>query len=202
MKLEKKNYKKLSFIFIIIAILILIDQFIKYVVDANLNLYEYHPVLGDVFGIEYCRNEGIAWGMFSGKINFITIFTLVIIVLMIYFIVHIELYISYINNKNIEGNNNSDNVKEIEDLSKRIKIIKIFQYTISVIVAGAIGNLIDRIARKYVIDFLYAKVINFPIFNIADIYVTVAMVLLFVLVLVLLDEKDINSLFKHKKNWK
>ena len=50
-----------------------------------------------------------------------------------------------------------------------------------VIAAGAAGNLIDRMTQGYVVDFIYFKLINFPIFNVADCYVTCATGLLFVL---------------------
>ena len=99
MKLEKKNYKSIALIFIITSVLILIDQYVKYIADTNLKLYEYNPVIGDIFGIEYCRNEGIAWGMFQGKVNFITILTSIITVVMIWFIFHIELYINHLKEK-------------------------------------------------------------------------------------------------------
>lgn len=199
MKLEKKNYKSIALIFIITSVLILIDQYVKYIADTNLKLYEYNPVIGDIFGIEYCRNEGIAWGMFQGKVNFITILTSIITVVMIWFIFHIELYINHLKEK-ISSDTEEKNTANT-DIYKRIKTIKILEYTVSVIIAGAIGNLIDRISRKYVIDFFYIKIINFPIFNIADIYVTLAMVLLFVLVLIKIKEEDINALFKSKNKW-
>ena len=46
------------------------------------------------------------------------------------------------------------------------------------LVSGAVGNMIDRLTQKYVVDFLYFKLIDFPIFNVADIYVTTATVIL------------------------
>ena len=49
--------------------------------------------------------------------------------------------------------------------------------------AGALGNMIDRILHRFVIDFIYFKIINFPIFNVADIYVTVSIAVLVVLIL-------------------
>ena len=55
--------------------------------------------------------------------------------------------------------------------------------TLVILFAGAIGNMIDRIRLHYVIDFLYFKLINFPVFNVADIYVVVGMFMLAYLIL-------------------
>ena len=67
--------------------------------------------------------------------------------------------------------------------------------------AGAIGNFIDRIAQDYVIDFFYFCLIDFPIFNVADIYVTVAAFLLIVLGFFYYKDEDWEKIFpaKHEK---
>ena len=68
-----------------------------------------------------------------------------------------------------------------------------------VLVSGAIGNLIDRIRLKYVIDFVYVSVIDFPVFNVADIYVTISAVLLFIYLIFFYKEDDFTFLaFKNK----
>ena len=56
--------------------------------------------------------------------------------------------------------------------------------------AGAIGNLIDRISLKYVVDFIYFELIDFPIFNIADCYLTVSSFLLIILAIFYYKEND------------
>ena len=66
-----------------------------------------------------------------------------------------------------------------------------------IIAAGAIGNMIDRLLNGYVIDFLYFSLIDFPIFNVADIYVTVAMVVLFILILTIYKDDDFHFLKLH-----
>jgi signal peptidase II len=63
------------------------------------------------------------------------------------------------------------------------------------IFAGAIGNLIDRIWHSYVVDFFYFRMINFPVFNVADIYVTVSMLGLIVLLMFYYQEEDFAILF-------
>lgn len=67
------------------------------------------------------------------------------------------------------------------------------------IMAGAYGNCIDRISHKYVIDFFYFKLINFPIFNVADIYVTAATFLLFFLILFYYKEEELERIFHSGK---
>ena len=59
--------------------------------------------------------------------------------------------------------------------------------------AGAVGNLIDRIQLGYVRDFIYFSIIDFPVFNVADIYVTVSTALLVILVLFYYREEDFND---------
>ena len=65
---------------------------------------------------------------------------------------------------------------------------------ILVLIAGACGNLIDRILHKYVVDFIYFSLIDFPIFNAADIYVTLSVTALILLVIFKYKEEDFTFL--------
>ena len=68
------------------------------------------------------------------------------------------------------------------------------------IAGGAIGNMIDRLKLDYVVDFLYFSLINFPIFNVADIYVTLSAIYLVILLLFVYKESDLEFLsFRTKK---
>lgn len=67
------------------------------------------------------------------------------------------------------------------------------------ITAGAIGNVLDRIRLNYVVDFVYISLINFPVFNVADIYVTVSAVLFFIYVVFFYKEEDFQFLKKRKQ---
>jgi signal peptidase II len=64
------------------------------------------------------------------------------------------------------------------------------------ITAGAIGNMIDRVRLRYVVDFLYFELIDFPIFNVADIFATVATFGLIILLLFYYKEEDVDMLFQ------
>lgn len=68
------------------------------------------------------------------------------------------------------------------------------RFIIVLLVSGAIGNFIDRCLNNYVIDFFYFKLIDFPVFNVADIYVTVAAILLILLFCFYYKEEDIDML--------
>ena len=67
------------------------------------------------------------------------------------------------------------------------------------LMAGAVGNLIDRASQQYVVDFLYFKLINFPIFNVADIYVTCSAIALMILGIFYYKDEDIEMIFPSKK---
>lgn len=67
------------------------------------------------------------------------------------------------------------------------------------VMSGAIGNFIDRLRLNYVVDFLYFKLINFPVFNVADIYVTVAAFSFFLLLFFYYKEEDLEQIFHNRK---
>ena len=68
------------------------------------------------------------------------------------------------------------------------------------IAAGAIGNMIDRIRLNYVVDFIYFVLINFPIFNVADMYVTISTAVLVIMLLFVYKENDLSFIsFKQKR---
>ena len=71
------------------------------------------------------------------------------------------------------------------------KKCNILHILLVLIASGAIGNMIDRIRLEYVVDFFYFVLINFPIFNMADIYVSVACVLLAIVMLYICLVKNI-----------
>jgi len=80
-------------------------------------------------------------------------------------------------------------------VSKRFRLLNV---VVILFIAGALGNLIDRIVNNYVVDFFYFRLINFPVFNVADIYVTVAAVLL-ILCLLFYKEEDFERILPTKK---
>ena len=128
-------------------------------------------VIGDAFVFSYLRNEGAAWGMLSGKINLFLIFTVIVVLLVTYVIINLPVTKKYVP----------------------------LLITCTLLVSGAAGNFIDRVRFGYVRDFIYFKLINFPVFNVADCYVTVSVVLLIILILFVYKEDDFNFLKISKK---
>lgn len=80
-------------------------------------------------------------------------------------------------------------------VSKRFRLLNV---VVILFIAGALGNLIDRIVNNYVVDFFYFSLINFPIFNVADIYVTVAAFMFIILGLFYYKEEDFSLIFPDK----
>ena len=115
-----------------------------------------------VFTLHYLENPGAAWGIFPNAIWFFAIITIVVLGAMIYFYSRIP-------------------------VQKKFLLLR---FTIILLAAGAIGNFIDRMMWHYVVDFLYIKAINFPVFNVADCYVCVAAVLLIYCLLSRYKEED------------
>ena len=137
-------------IIIIAIICILIDFISKLLVTSNLNIGESITVISSFFSITYIENTGAAWGMLSNG-------TLVLAALSIIFL--------------------GFAVKYIYDL-KKVTWFNAISY--GMLLGGIVGNLIDRIFRNYVIDFLNFNIFgyNFPIFNIADCFIVISIFLI------------------------
>lgn len=161
-----------SYLSAIISFLILVflDQLSKYFIVQNMRLYDSIPVIKDIFEIHYIRNSGAAWGIFKDKQIFFYICFIFVLILGCMF------YIRCMK-------------------AERFKDIRIL---LVLILAGGAGNFIDRIRFQYVIDFLYFKLIDFPVFNIADCYVTIGFFILIFLLLFKYKEDDIEFLTKLK----
>ncbi len=146
-------------------------------------------IINKVLRICFVQNEGMAWGLFQNKqIVFIVITPLVIAGL---------IYIYY--------------KMPFEKKYIAMRVCVIF------LMGGAIGNLIDRIDlidrvsllegafrtgnifHGYVVDMIYAEIINFPVFNIADSFITIGFALLLVLIIFVYKEKDFDVIFPGKK---
>ncbi|MBB2182969.1 signal peptidase II [Lachnospiraceae bacterium MD1] len=152
--------------FIYFIILVGIDQLSKYLIRTELN--EPIRLIPDVLSLQYHTNTGAVWGIMSGKIAFLRILTLIILIFLIY------LYFKIPKAKKFVP----------------VQILAVF------IIAGAVGNLIDRFYLGYVVDFIYFELINFPLFNIADSYLTVSCILLFILVVFYYKDDDFSFLEK------
>lgn len=150
------------FLYLIITIiLVTIDQITKYLTVQNLALFEVKEMIPNFLSLTYIQNSGAAWSVLEGKMWFFYIITLIVIVFLLYY-----LY--------TEGRQN-----------------KIFGVILSVILAGTIGNFIDRLLYQYVIDMIKLEFISFPIFNVADSLLTIGVAAL--LFYTIYEEKNPHS---------
>ena len=154
----------------LLFLLVFIDQLTKQLAKYFLADTDGFSVIPGVFSFQYLENRGAAFGMLQNKTVFLTLLTFIIMILIGY------IYIKLPDTKHYMP----------------------MQYTLILIVSGAVGNFIDRIVNHYVIDFFYFELINFPIFNVADCYVTVSAILLFFLCLFYYKEEDFACLSNKK----
>ena len=164
--------KKHIQIFSLIIILILADQLTKLWALAELRGSEGISVITGIFELQYLENRGAAFGILQNHQVLILLITVLAAVLLTYIYARIP-----------------DDKKYIP-----LRICYVL------LMAGAFGNMIDRAFRGYVVDFFYFKLIDFPIFNVADIYVTVTMVLLMGLILFYYKEEDLEFLSRKGKH--
>lgn len=166
----KKNIQ-IVFDFVILVLLTLFDQFTKHLASTHLKTKGDYVLIKDVFELHYLENKGAAFGMLQGQKVFFVIVALVICVAFTYLLFRIPMEKKYI----------------------------VLRICFVAIMAGAIGNMVDRLIYQYVVDFFYFKLINFPVFNVADIYVTVATALLILVVLFFYKEEDLEFLKREQK---
>ena len=148
---------------ILFVVLLMIDQITKWIVDTNMQLQQSMDVIPGFFRITYLQNTGAAWSMLEGKMWFFYIITIIALAVMVYF---------YIK-------------------SKKGDIL--FQTGIVCMMAGTVGNLIDRVMLQHVRDFLDFLILgyDFPVFNVADMALCFGVFL--IIVDILLEERGVKA---------
>ena len=141
------NINNKRFYFILLSLLItFIDQFVKNLINLNHNSLINNDFI--FFSIDYVKNYGAAFNIFSGSRILLSTLSTIITFLLVYFILY----------------------------KKNISNLDLFSY--SFILGGTLGNGIDRIIKGYVIDFINLNFINFPVFNIADISINIGLIII------------------------
>lgn len=170
--MNKHKVKWLIWDLIFLILLVGLDQYTKYEAVVRLKNQPAFNIINGILEFNYLENRGAAFGMLQNQKIFFIFVAVIFLGIIIYVLF------------------------KAPDDSKynRLHILLIL------IAGGAIGNLIDRLRFDYVVDFIYIVLINFPIFNVADIYVTFSTIILVIQVLFIYKENDFNFLsFKQKK---
>jgi|DewCreStandDraft_4_1066084.scaffolds.fasta_scaffold02802_22 signal peptidase II len=143
--------------FISAFLVIVIDQITKYLIRTSMKMFDAVLIIKDIFQITYIENTGISFGLLGGSENPVKRWTLVAIVSVA--AIMITCYWLFNRKNNI-----------------------LFDLSCGFIVGGAIGNLIDRIIKGSVTDFIEIgyKEITWPVFNMADTFVSIGVFLFFI----------------------
>lgn len=144
------------------VILTVADQLLKIWAISSLEPVGSITVIEDIFSLTYVENRGAAWGMMAGAKWYLIIMPIVIIVAAIAYLV----------------------IKKLSD--------PLLLWSVMLIVSGGLGNLIDRIFRGFVVDYLHATFIDFPVFNLADCCITIGagLMILYVILSEIKERKE------------
>ena len=148
------------------AVLLILDRISKNMVRANLAGSWEKPLIGDLFVLHYLENNGAAFGILQGKQSAFLVIAVIVLIIIVFVYVR---------------------------MPYRRRFVPLRAVIVG-IAAGAIGNMIDRITQGYVVDFLYIKVIDFPIFNVADIYVTCGCILLIIFLIFVYKDEEFQEM--------
>ncbi len=135
------------------VIVLLIDQIVKLLIKTNMNLNEEISIIPNFFSIQYLKNTGAAFSILENQTILLAITSIICISVIIYYL------------------------KKEENLTTAMYL------SFGLVLGGILGNLIDRIFYQGVIDFLSFQIFNynFPVFNIADIGITIGVLLLIII---------------------
>lgn len=145
------------FYFLFSALVIGLDQWVKFWIVSNFALGDTQNIIPNILSFTYVQNTGAAWSIFEGQMGFFTVITLIAVVVVTYLLVRYR-------NEN-----------------------KLFTIGLALVLAGAIGNFIDRVRLGYVVDMFQTDFMNFPIFNVADMSLCIGVGLIFIYTI--FDEK-------------
>ncbi|MBC2582949.1 signal peptidase II [Clostridium sp. DJ247] len=147
--------------FLIIILGLILDRVTKIWALNSLSTTSGITIIKDFFGFSYLENRGAAFGILQNKTGFLSFITIIIVAGIVYYLI------------------------------KYRPVSKLITISLSLILSGAIGNLIDRVWYKYVVDFIlihYRDVYYFPTFNVADMLVVIGTVLL--VIYLIKEDKD------------
>ena len=168
-----KKRKILLFIDVLVVILLIgLDQVTKYLAVIKLKGRDAFSVIPQVLELKYLENRGAAFGMLQNQKVFFICMEVLILLIVCYILAKCP-------------------------AQKKYRLGRICMIGIA---AGDVGNMIDRVMQDFVVDFIYFVPINFPIFNVADIYVVVSFIALIICILFIYKDEEFSFLqFKKKE---
>ena len=170
--LKNRNRKLLALDGAVMLVLLFADQFTKYLAITRLKGNPAYVLIEGVLELQYVENRGIAFSLFQGRKILILTLGLLILGLLIFFLFKLP----------------------------EQKKFRIIHFLFAALLAGALGNIIDRVRFDYVVDFISFVLIQYPVFNVADCFIVVATIILFVLFMFVYKEEGLEFLsFRRKK---
>ncbi|MCR4693898.1 MAG: signal peptidase II [Pseudobutyrivibrio sp.] len=169
--MKTRQSKKYIFSILFMAFLVCLDQYTKYLSIVNLREKNDIILIPGVLQLHYLENTGAAFSMLEGGRMFFAILTPILVIVLLYIFIRMP----------------------------QDKKFNFLSLSILFLVAGAVGNYIDRILNGYVVDFIYFSLINFPVFNVADCYVTVSVFVLMLLILFYYKDQDLEEIKRSLK---
>lgn len=162
----RKRTKMLLVDILVMLVLLGVDQLTKYLAIVNLKGKPAIALIDGVLELDYLENRGSAFGMLQNQKLLLLFVGVVFLAVILFFLFRIP-------------------------EEAKFNLVHIL---LAAIVAGGLGNMIDRLRYDYVVDFISFVLIHFPVFNVADCYIVVATILLFILFLFVFKEQDLEFL--------
>ncbi|WP_025746972.1 signal peptidase II [Caldicoprobacter faecalis] len=144
----------------IVAFIVVLDQVTKYLAKTYLKPVGSIPLIPNVFHFTYVENRGAAFGILQNQRWLFIVLTVVVSAVIVYY------------------------------LFTRSQESIVLTIALSMILGGAIGNLIDRLRLGYVVDMLHFVLIDYPVFNVADSFVVIGTILLAYYILFMADSRE------------
>lgn len=154
----------MQFLYLFISLfVVLADQGLKNYIVSNYTVGEVHQIIPGILSFNYLQNDGAAWNILTGQMWLFYAISVIAIAVCLYFL-----------------------------FNKKYKNA-LFDVGLALVLGGIIGNFIDRLHLKYVVDMLQLDFINFNIFNIADSTITTGVLIIFIYLIFFADKDDKNA---------
>lgn len=154
----------MQFLYLFISLfVVLADQGLKSYIVSHYSVGEVHQIIPGILSFNYLQNDGAAWNILMGQMWLFYGISVIAIGVCLYFL-----------------------------FNKKYKNA-LFDVGLALVLGGIIGNFIDRLHLKYVVDMLRLDFINFNIFNIADTAITIGVLIIFIYLIFFADKDDQNA---------